>query len=33
MPAWRAGQGRALKLLGQAGMSAINTVADSIPRD
>ena len=33
MPAWRAGQERALKLLGQAGMSAIKTVADSISRD
>lgn len=30
MPAWRAGQERALKLLGQAGMSAIKTVADGI---
>ncbi len=33
MPAWRAGQERALKLLGQAGMSAIKTVADGISRD
>lgn len=33
MPAWRAGQERASKLLGQAGLSAIKTVADGIPRD
>jgi len=30
MPAWQAGQKRALKLLGQAGMSAIKAVADGI---
>jgi DNA-binding MarR family transcriptional regulator len=30
MPAWRAGQKRALKLLGKAGMSAIKTVADGL---
>jgi DNA-binding MarR family transcriptional regulator len=32
MPAWRAGQERALKLLGIAGMDAIKTVADGLFR-
>ena len=32
MPAWRVGQSRAAKLLGQEGMSAIKTIADSLPR-
>ena len=32
-PAWRAGQERAARLLGQKGMDAIKAVADGIPRD
>lgn len=33
MPAWRAGQERAARLLGPDGMNAIKTIADAIPRD
>lgn len=32
MPAWRAGQERAARLLGQTGMDAIKKIADGIPR-
>jgi DNA-binding MarR family transcriptional regulator len=33
MPAWRAGQERALRVLGQSGMDAVKRIADNLPRD